>query len=53
MVDIKDENITIQIDNICELSQKSLNDLKIKYNISKILVGQMMYITNDYFSIYS
>ena len=48
-IDIKDENITIQIDNICELSQESLNDLKIKYNISKILVGQMMYITNDYF----
>ena len=48
IIDIKDDDITVQIDNISELSKGLLNDLKIKYNISKILVGQMMYITNDY-----
>lgn len=48
IIKIADDDITVQIDNISELSHERLHDLKTKYNIKKILVGQMMYITNEY-----
>ena len=40
--------IVLQIDKISELSISLLNELLKEYNIVKILVGQIAYITNEY-----
>lgn len=42
------DRIVLQIDDINELPIKDLDELREKYNITHILLGQIQYITNDY-----
>ena len=41
------EKVTVQIDNVSEIDENRLNDLRIRYQVEKILVGQICYITNE------
>lgn len=47
-MDIGDSRLVLQIDTIKELQMEYLFELRKKYNIESILVGQIRYITNDY-----
>lgn len=47
-IQLKKNQITLQIDAIRELPVNKLKILKMKYNIVNVLVGQIQYITNEY-----
>lgn len=46
-INIEDSKLVLQIDTIKELQIADLIELRKKYNIESILVGQIRYITND------
>ena len=48
MIKPTNDRIVLQIDDINELPIKKLDELREKYNITHILLGQIRYITNDY-----
>jgi hypothetical protein len=48
-INYKNDKIIIQIDKISELPISKLNELLSKYNIQKIMVGQIAYITEQYY----
>lgn len=45
--DITAENITLQIDKISELTEKDLEELRQKYKITQILLGQINYLSKE------
>lgn len=47
-INLQNDKIILQIDSIKELSVSKLFELKKHYNIIKILVGQITYITKEY-----
>lgn len=47
-IDVEDSRLILQIDTIKELRIEDLIELRKKYNIDSILVGQIRYITNEY-----
>lgn len=47
-IDVNDSKIVLQVDTINELQLDDLIELRKKYNIESILVGQIRYISNDY-----
>ena len=47
MIKPTNDRIVLQIDDINELPIKKLDELREKYNITHILLGQIRYITND------
>ena len=45
--DIKEDNLTIQIDKISELQEERLNDFLKNYKIKEVLLGQIPYLSKD------
>ena len=47
MIKPTNDRLVLQIDDINELPIKKIDELREKYNITNIVLGQIRYITND------